>query len=636
MRTRSVLAALTTAALGVTFAVAAPPSASAATVPGPTLRELAAQQGILIGSGAVKASTSTADDRPPNYLAEAEFRQVLSEQFESLSPENELKWAFVQPEEGVYDFEGLDRMVAFAEEHDMQVKGHGLISSCCNPDYLVEKKDDPVAFRAAMVTHFETVMQRYSGRMDRWDVVSEALSAYGGAGLQPTDFYDALGPGYVAEAFRIAHEADPDARLFLNENLVEFFPEKRAELYELVSGLVAEGVPIDGVALQMHETLAGPEPGVITEMVDSYRALGLEVSIAELDVHTYDPVQQAQIYSDVVGEALRAGVTDISFWGFTDKHLWTWLPGAKPLIFDENYDPKPAYFAVRDALSRFVGDTTAPQVTGLPTAVVNEADGLDLAVGADDPESGVESVDVTFDGATVPASGHVDLSGLAGERELTVRAANRVGLVTETTTTVLVVPVDGATSAPGAGALSNTSGWAYGLHDGSYAVVMNVWSGTPGSVFRLYENDELFSTQVLGPVGGTTQTIETPIDGKPNGTYVYRAELINSQGVTATNTTTVTVTDAAPGKPVVSHDNWDQDSSFTATANLWWGTNATSYTFLLDGAVVGEGELQGVTPAAQSVALELSRVAQGTHDLQVVFTNAAGSTTSDAVRVVVT
>lgn len=319
-----------------------------------SLREEAEKAGILIGSGSIKASTSTADGRPPNYLADPQFREVLSQQFNSLHAENEMKWAFIQPEEGVFDFEGPDRLVAFAEANDMEVKGHGLISACCNPDYLVAKVDNPVAFRAALVKHFKTIMKRYKGKMDRWDVVTEPLTTFGGGGLQHTDFYNALGPAYIAEAFRIAHRADSKAKLFINENLVEFLPEKRQEFYDLVAGLVADGVPIDGVALQMHETFEGPPPGVITEMVDYFHALGLEVSIAELDVHTYDPVAQAQIYGDVVSEALAAGITEISVWGFTDKHLYTWLPGAKPLIFDENYNPKPAYFAVRDALRAHV------------------------------------------------------------------------------------------------------------------------------------------------------------------------------------------------------------------------------------------------------------------------------------------
>jgi endo-1,4-beta-xylanase len=526
---------------GLAFGLAT--TAASDTTPEPTLRELADKAGVLIGSGSIKAAEWTTDGRPSNYLAEPAFAQVLSEQFNSLSPENEMKWTFVQPEQGVFDFEGLDRLVAFADEHDMAVKGHGLISSCCNPPY-VTSITEPAEMRAELTAHFDAVMGRYDGVMDRWDVVTEAIETQGTA-LQQNDFWRVLGPDYIAEAFRIARAADPDARLFINENLVEFLPEKRQALYDLVAGLVADGVPIDGVALQMHETFVGPEPGVITEIVKSYHDLGLEVEVAELDVHTYDPVSQATIYGDVVAESLAAGVTEISTWGFTDKHLYTWLPGAKPLMFDEEYNPKPAYFAIRDALEQF---------------------------GAHD-------------------------------------------------------------SAPGVAVLSNTSGRAYGLHDGNYAVNMNLWRGTPGSYYRLYENDVLVSAQRLDSTEESARSATTSFTNRPNGTYVYRAELVNSEGVTATKTTTVVVKDAAPGKPVVSTDNWDQDGSFVATANMWWGTNATSYVFKLDGQVVGEGALTAATPGAQTAQVSLSGVAPGTHSLSVVFTNANGSTESKPIQV---
>lgn len=534
MRMHRIIAAVVTATMGLATAVI--PVAGASADSGATLRELAADEGILIGSGAIN----------PNYLDEPRFGEVLAEQFNSLSPENELKWNFVQPEEGDFKFAGLDRLVDFAEDNDMVVKGHGLISGCCNPDYVTETTD-PDELREVMRTHFDTIMDRYAGKMDRWDVVTEPFSTFGGTGLAQNHFYDVLGADYIAEAFRIAHAADPEAKLFINESLVEFYPAKRQELYDLVAGLVADGVPIHGVGFEMHETQAGPEPGVITEMANSYQALGLDVAITELDVHTYDVEQQTQIYGDVVAEALAAGIRDISFWGFTDKHAFTWLPGAKPLMFDEDYNPKPAYFATRDALQSFV---------------------------------------------------------------------------------------DG-TSAPGAGTLTNTSGWTHGLHDGNYSVVMDLWHGTPGSFYRLYENDTLISARVPDTVSGTSQSVETEFTDKPNGTYVYRAELINSNGTTATTTTTVTVTDAAPGKPVVSHDNWDNDGTFTAIANMWWGTNATSYTFLLDGAVVGKGPLTANTPNAQSPQVTLSGVATGTHSLKAVLTNANGSTESDPIRITV-
>lgn len=333
----------TIASLSVALLVATATCELAAPSTGTTsLREEAQKKDILIGSGAIN----------PDYLNDTSFAAVLAEQFNSLSPENEMKWVFLNPAEGQYNWQTIDRLVDFAEHHDMVVKGHGLISSCCNPDYLL-KITDPEASRAAMEAHFEAVMQRYHGKVDRWDVVTEVLETMGG-GLQHNYFYNVTGPDYIEDAFRIAHAADPSAKLFINENQVEAIPSKRQELYDLVSGLVAKGVPIDGVALQMHITEVAVVPGVITEMVDSYEALGLEVAIAELDVHTLNNTLETEIYGAVIEEALDAGITDINFWGFTDKHAYTWVPGAKPLMFDENYKAKTEFYAAHKALSDFV------------------------------------------------------------------------------------------------------------------------------------------------------------------------------------------------------------------------------------------------------------------------------------------
>ncbi|MFI0446503.1 endo-1,4-beta-xylanase [Actinomadura sp. 6N118] len=323
------------------------PAAANADATALSLRGQAARAGILIGSGAIN----------PDYLDEPQFARVLATQFNSLSPENELKWANSQPQQGAFDFTKLDRLVSFAKQHRMAVKGHGLISSCCNPPWL-EQIQDPAQLRAAMTTHFKTLMTRYAGKMDRWDVATEIFSTFGGTGLEKNYFYRVLGPDYVAEAFRIAHAANPKAKLFLNESLVEYYPAKRQELYDLVADLVRRGVPISGVGLETHLTFSPPEPGVITDIVKSYKALGLQVAITEMDVHL-TPLpnngeygNQAEIYGNIVNEALDAGVRDISFWGFTDKHAYTWVPGAKPLMFDEQYRPKPAFFATWTAVAR--------------------------------------------------------------------------------------------------------------------------------------------------------------------------------------------------------------------------------------------------------------------------------------------
>lgn len=305
-----------------------------------SLREQADRAGILIGSGAIN----------PKFLEDPRFAEILAAQFNSLSPENELKWSFSEPRRGRFDFKKLDRLVDFAKKHDMAVKGHGLISGCCNPDWL-EEITDPDELREVMFKHFNTLMDRYP-TMDRWDVVTEPLSTFGGTGLEQDNyFYKVLGPDYVAEAFRIAHRADPKAKLFINESLVESQPVKAQEFYDLVSNLVSEGVPVHGVGLETH-MLGLPEPGVLTEIVKSFEDLGLEVAITEMDAHVLDEPTHTQIHRDVLTEALAAGITDISFWNFTDKYGYGYFEGdTDAWMYDEQYDPKPAYFEVWTALA---------------------------------------------------------------------------------------------------------------------------------------------------------------------------------------------------------------------------------------------------------------------------------------------
>ena len=195
--------------------------------------------------------------------------------------------------------------------------------------------------------------------------------------------------------------------------------------------------------------------------------------------------------------------------------------------------------------------------------------------------------------------------------------------------------VDSETAPPAKGVLSSTSGWATGLKDGTYDVRMNIWWGANASRVKVYENGELISTHDLTASGPNAQSVAVPVTGRPNGEYVYTAELINTHGTTWTNPLTVKVTDADPATPVLSSDNWDEDGAYRITANLWWGTNATSWRLLEDGVEVAAGALTASTPSAQKVEVDLADRASGTHDYVIEFANAAGSTSSAPLTVTV-
>ncbi|MFE5407900.1 glycosyl hydrolase 53 family protein [Microbacterium sp. NPDC056569] len=198
-----------------------------------------------------------------------------------------------------------------------------------------------------------------------------------------------------------------------------------------------------------------------------------------------------------------------------------------------------------------------------------------------------------------------------------------------------LVVVDAASREPGRGVLSHDNGWDTGLQDGAYTVRMNLWWGENGTKLRVFENGERIATVPLGYGGVAAQSAEIPVTGRKNGVYVYTGELVNSQGTTALQPVTVTVTDANPGKPVLSHDNKDGDGTYTLTADLWWGTNATTYRFYEGEILVGEGALVAATPGAQRATLAVTGAARGTRTYRVEFANDAGATSSKDLAVAV-
>lgn len=221
-----------------------------------------------------------------------------------------------------------------------------------------------------------------------------------------------------------------------------------------------------------------------------------------------------------------------------------------------------------------------------------------------------------------------------------VAAVNAVGegdrsAATPTITLPEVPSNDGATAAPGTGVLSSNDGWDTGLKDGTFQLTMNLWWGSNGSLFKLYRDGELVATMPLTMSTPNAQKSVVEIAGLSNGTYKFTGELVNSKGTTATKPLTVTVTDAAPGRPVLSSDNSDRDGAYSVTANLWWGTNATSYRLLENDVEIASGALAAATPAAQKVVVPVTGRAIGTYTYTIEFVNAGGVTTSTPLKVVV-
>ena len=322
-----------------------------------SLRQAADRSGILIGT-AVR----------PERLIEPAYAATLAREFNLLEPEDAMKWEVVHPDPETFDFSKADRLVAFAAEHNMKVRGHTLAWHQQNPRWLTEGRYSPSQLSDILEKHIKTVVGHYRARVFAWDVVNEVFDQQK---LRDTIWQNQPGIGspqkdsvYIERCFRWAHEADPKALLFYNDAEAEAVNPKSDRIYAMVRDFKDRGVPIDGIGFQMHLGLH-PEIASIAENIGRFTAMGIQVHITEMDVALpinrdgnatgTDLQRQAEIYRQIAAACLsHPGCTAIQTWGFTDKYSWigshsSHTQGAG-LLFDQEYRPKPAYDSLRLAL----------------------------------------------------------------------------------------------------------------------------------------------------------------------------------------------------------------------------------------------------------------------------------------------
>jgi endo-1,4-beta-xylanase len=304
----------------------------------PGLRDLAEQRHFYIGT-AVQAGL-LADD--PTY------RDIVKKEFNILTAEFEMKMCEIWPERNRWDFAASDAIVAFAEENGLRMRGHTLVWIECVPEWVAEGEFSQDEATSILKEYITTVVSRYQGKIAYWDVLNETIE-------RKPIWSDLIGPEYVELAFQWAHEADPAALLFYNDYNAEAMNFKSGRQYQLMKDLLDKGVPVHGVGLQAHFKGLLPVDQLAANIA-RLNELGLEVHITEIDVPRVSGVSdpdanQAAVYADVLAVCLAAENCPVFvIWGFTDKYTWMPLPDSLPLIFDEDYQPKPAYEAIFNVL----------------------------------------------------------------------------------------------------------------------------------------------------------------------------------------------------------------------------------------------------------------------------------------------
>jgi endo-1,4-beta-xylanase len=311
--------------------------------------------------------------------------EIVETQFSSISPENALKWEWTHPRPDTYAFDLADQYVAFGENHHMFIVGHCLVWHSQVPAWVFRDGKGNFVDRETLLKrmhdHIQTVVGRYKGRIQSWDVVNEALNDDGT--LRQSPWLKIIGEDYIAKAFQYAHEADPKAQLTYNDYSLENDPKRGAAL-ALIAKLKAQGVPITSVGIQGHDSLQWPSVDVEDATISAFAKIGVKVVISELDIDVLpaaakqqsadvslsveqdrklnpyanglpEEVQQelAKRYADLFGVYLkhRDVVTRVTLWGVTDADSWrnNWPVYGRtsyPLLFDRSGQPKPAFNAV--------------------------------------------------------------------------------------------------------------------------------------------------------------------------------------------------------------------------------------------------------------------------------------------------
>ena len=315
---------------------------------------------------------------------------IVNREFNTITPENSLKWMFIQPKPNKFNFKAADKYVEMGLKNNMYIVGHALVWHAQLADFM-QNIDNSAEARKHVDNHINRLVSRYKGKIDAWDVVNEAFEEDGS--LRASVFYKNMGENYIEEVFRITEKADPDADLIYNDyNLYK--PEKRAAVLKMVNNFKSNGTKINGVGVQAHWDLKSPSLEEIEQIILDIHAEGVSVSFTELDISVLpnpwemvgaevtqnfskfegdpkmnpypnglpDTVQEklAKRYQDIFNLFVKHSdkINRVTFWGVIDKHSWLndWpIKGRTnyPLLFDRDYQPKVAY-------ERLLGVNTKP------------------------------------------------------------------------------------------------------------------------------------------------------------------------------------------------------------------------------------------------------------------------------------
>jgi endo-1,4-beta-xylanase len=313
-----------------------------------------------------------------------EYLSLIAKEFNVVTPENALKWEPVHPSENEWKFEAGDRLVDFAQKHNMNIQGHVLVWHSQVPKSIfVDENGKPASkelLTRRMDQHIQTLVGRYKGKIGSWDVVNESITPEDG--YRKSKWLEIMGPEFMERAFYTAHEVDPDCKLIYNDYGMDDL-RRRDFVVDLVKKYIKKGVPIHGIGMQGHYNIDSPDIAKIEASIEAFASTGVPVSFTELDIDVlpYDWGRTAEISTNIeyknslnpyvdglpkeINDKLtkryeeifklflkhRDKIDRVTFWGVSDDNSWKNnfpMRGRTnyPLLFDRQHKPKDAYFAV--------------------------------------------------------------------------------------------------------------------------------------------------------------------------------------------------------------------------------------------------------------------------------------------------
>lgn len=320
-----------------------------------TIQQLAEENSLLFGT-AIRYQPFSED---PDYV------NLIKDEYNAVTIENELKMELIMPEEGVYDFNQADEMIQFASNNQLSIRGHTLVWERV-PWWLEHGEYTNAEITSLLKEYVQTTVQRYKGKMYAWDVVNEAFDENGS--LKDNFWLKHIGPDYIKLAFQWAKEADPDVLLFYNDYENDVWSPKTEATLAYLTTLRENGVPIDGIGLQMHMDVANDfDSNQLKDVMNVMEQAGFLVHITELDIklqHSGEDIetkriQQADRYADIMNVCLAHNACNVyTVWGAADPYSWIGFTDeasadqAYPLLFDHELQQKPAYEAIKEVMKK--------------------------------------------------------------------------------------------------------------------------------------------------------------------------------------------------------------------------------------------------------------------------------------------